>query len=279
MAWTAYQLVLRLLSPMHIGAGKVGSLQITRPYVTGRVWWGALTARLTRALFKPARPEDYAETGRLVNEQLAFTYFYLACPTTGGAFAPCFPWDNPDDFDYRFRRSYASTSLVYPQQAAAETTLHEIEYMSPRRLDNGEPVFLLGYLFARDDCHFPWTNALSRLQFGGERGYGWGAVRLQSVEPLTSPLLFGALNAQLDADRPRVTVPAGERLLAHAQAKDAPTEGMVEPLVGREWRAADKTNRHSGAHVEYAGFYMRPGAKALADTQFTIGPFGVWVLE
>ena len=48
MTWRAFEVVLRLRSPMHIGCGKVGNLQRTRPYVTGRVLWGALTMRLTR---------------------------------------------------------------------------------------------------------------------------------------------------------------------------------------------------------------------------------------
>ena len=45
MAWRAYKIVLRLRSPLHIGRGKVGNLQRTRPYVAGRNLWGALTAR------------------------------------------------------------------------------------------------------------------------------------------------------------------------------------------------------------------------------------------
>src|SRR5213082_2804295 len=72
MTWTAYRIVFRLLSPMHIGWRKVGNLQQTRPYVLGRSLWGALTARLTRI----SGSNDYSEIGEQVDQQLAFTYFY-----------------------------------------------------------------------------------------------------------------------------------------------------------------------------------------------------------
>ena len=37
--WTAYRVVLRLRGPMHIGNGRVGNIQQTRPYVPGRNIW------------------------------------------------------------------------------------------------------------------------------------------------------------------------------------------------------------------------------------------------
>src|SRR5437588_6306984 len=72
MAWTAYQVSFRLLSPLHIGWRKLGNLQQTRPYVTGRTLLGALTARITRE----QGSNEYTEIGKLVDKQLTFTYFY-----------------------------------------------------------------------------------------------------------------------------------------------------------------------------------------------------------
>ena len=46
MTWTVYRVTWRLLAPMHIGWRKLGNMQQTRPYVTGRNLWGAFTARL-----------------------------------------------------------------------------------------------------------------------------------------------------------------------------------------------------------------------------------------
>ena len=48
MVWTIYRVTLKLTSPLHVGWKKIGNLMITRPYVTGRTLWGALTARLVR---------------------------------------------------------------------------------------------------------------------------------------------------------------------------------------------------------------------------------------
>lgn len=79
MTWTAYRVVFRLKSPMHIGCGKVGNVQRTRPYVTGRMFWGALTMRLTRDQHQPAtRSELYQKIGGEVHQYLKFTYFYPA---------------------------------------------------------------------------------------------------------------------------------------------------------------------------------------------------------
>ena len=70
MSWTAYRIFLRLLTPVHIGAAKLGNLQTTRPYIHGKALWGGLTARLARD--NPALNGDYAGVGRRVNEELAF---------------------------------------------------------------------------------------------------------------------------------------------------------------------------------------------------------------
>jgi hypothetical protein len=48
MNWIGYRVVFRLRSPLHIGWRKAGNVQVTRPYLTGRSFWGALTERLVR---------------------------------------------------------------------------------------------------------------------------------------------------------------------------------------------------------------------------------------
>jgi hypothetical protein len=48
MTWTAYRVVFRVKTPLHIGDAKMGNVHYTRPYVTGRAIWGALTERVTR---------------------------------------------------------------------------------------------------------------------------------------------------------------------------------------------------------------------------------------
>jgi hypothetical protein len=110
MTWKAYQVTFQLLSPMHIGWRKLGNLQQTRPYLTGRTLWGALTARLTREAGGIGK--DYEAIGKKVDEQLAFTYFY---PSTvkDSIKDSLWPWPDKkwDEFAWKFMGSYAGTSL------------------------------------------------------------------------------------------------------------------------------------------------------------------------
>src|SRR5712692_8407277 len=98
MTWVTYQVTFRLLSPMHIGWRKLGNLQQTRPYVTGRSLWGALTARITRELGS----SDYEKIGKQADQQLAFTYFYPSTSKDPDAIR-LWPWgDNWDKFAWSF---------------------------------------------------------------------------------------------------------------------------------------------------------------------------------
>ncbi|MCX7609760.1 MAG: hypothetical protein N2049_11185, partial [Anaerolineales bacterium] len=117
MAWSAYQVIFRLRSPMHIGWGKVGNLQRTRPYVTGRTLWGALTMRLTRDAAQGHGPVtdsfEYRKIGDQIHQHLAFTYFYPATQS-GNDYWVAWPWENESLFRRRFLSSYQGTALTYP---------------------------------------------------------------------------------------------------------------------------------------------------------------------
>lgn len=149
MTWIAYRVVFKLKSPLHIGYGKVGNVQRTRAYVTGRVFWGALTMRLTRDGTDGAatNSSQYQGYGERVNQQLAFTYFYPALQPENQDYKVQWCWENESLFRRRFLSSYASTALVYPQQAAEEGFLHEVEFISPRTLDDRQQVY-------REDTNF-----------------------------------------------------------------------------------------------------------------------------
>jgi hypothetical protein len=232
MVWTAYQVTFRLLSPMHIGWRRVGNLQQTRPYVTGRNLWGALTERL---VCENGR-SNYTETGKQVDEQLAFSYFYpsAACDTV-----TLWPWgDTWDEFAWAFLDSYASTALEQEQgRSAAEGSLHETEYIAPytralsaRSIAAGTPVYLVGYIFVSGGCQLGWRAALDRLQIGGERGYGWGRLSLKSCQEVQNRSFFGLYELDCMGDRPLLTATGGSTgaddppLLAHVD-----TEGQAAP--------------------------------------------------
>lgn len=277
--WHAYRVIFRLRAPLHIGWGKVGNLQRTRPYVTGRALWGALTMRLTRdkAGAGPATDSvDYQRFGERVKEDLAFTYFYPATQAKSD-YQVDWPWEKENLFRRRFLSSYQGTALFPFHHSAAIGMLREVEFISPYTLDTGEPVFLVGYIFERDGSKLAWREALKRVQFGGERGYGWGDVGLIRIDEVKDDALFGG-KAKLDgnAKQVRICVPALEPLLAHTLAVNLPVKGEVEPLVGREWRSYNRIHRYAGQHVEFMGVCFTPGSKVTEDLVLTIGQYGIW---
>ena len=273
MNWIGYRVVFRLRSPLHIGWRKAGNVQVTRPYLTGRSFWGALTERLARDTAaqkgqKATTSNDYHESGHQVNEYLAFTYFYPALQS-GNDYQVVWPWDDERTFRRRFLSSYQSTALVYPEHSAAEGSLHEIEFLSPHTLDTADPVYLIGYVFAHKDCSLPWHDALTRLQFGGERGYGWGKTELVSLEKTDD-----AFSCTVDCSgrRPVITVPQDKRLLAHTKPDQIMIAGEVEPLVGREWH----TNSGAGAFITHFGVVYALGGRVKSERRFAVESFGLW---
>ncbi len=280
MTWRAYEVTLRLCSPLHVGWGKVGNLQRTRPYVTGRVLWGALTMRLTRDAFHgcgaATDSKEYQKFGKKVHRDLAFTYFYPALKSNNG-YQVVWPWENESNFRRRFLGSYQGTALSHSQQSAAEGMLHEVEFVSPNTLDTGETVFLKGYVFEKKGCALNWRLALKRLQIGGERGYGWGDLELVSTWPSSDGRLFGEVATfQGDGDIPVIQVSSGGHLLAHTFATDLPVVGDVEPLVGREWRSDDACRRHAGQYVAFSAICFIPGGVTLQALDFAVNKYGIW---
>jgi len=274
MNWIGYRVVFRLRSPLHIGWRKAGNVQVTRPYLTGRSFWGALTERLVRdeAVRTGQMATDsngYQKIGAQVNECLAFTYFYPAL-RSGNDYQVVWTWDDERTFRRRFLSSYQSTALVYPAHSAAEGSLHEIEFLSPHMLDTADPVYLVGYVFAHKDCSLPWRDALTRLRFGGERGYGWGKTELVRLEKANNDVFGYAVDCS--GSRPVITVPQDKRLLAHTKPDQAMIAGEVEPLVGREWH----NNSGAGVSITHCEVVYAPGGIATNEHCFAVESFGLW---
>jgi len=279
MAWTMYKVVLRLLSPLHVGAGQLGNVQRARSYVTGKTLWGALTARITRDA--PKFGGDYQAVGQQLQKQLAFSYFYPAV----GAQVDVWPWgDTADEFTWRYLNTYAGTALDYSCNTAEEGSLHEVEYLAPTTRD-GKPVNLIGYIFERAGCNLPWQAALPRLQLGGERTYGWGRVDLPQTDTIgdrherveDDGFLFNQWKVELDHDRPRVrAISDNSRLLAHTLATGphalSGVRGALEPLVGRETRQAHE----HGKDPINSGVCGLPGAPVPRDTCLVVQVHGIW---
>lgn len=264
MTWQKYRLVFRLLAPLHIGYRTAGNLMQTRGYVPGRVLWAALTARLTRDGDNGADSLRYIEIGQQVQVHFRFTYLYPATQN-GTGFDTHYPWD--EDFDYLFLNSYASTALNYASQSAEEAMLHETEFIAPQTR-NGQQVYLIGNVYTRAELPVQlknWTEALDRLQFGAERGYGWGRVRKVSCD----------IQCDRFDNEPTANLHNG-LVTAHVKAeKTTGIVGPVEPLIG--WERNNDIKRTSNWRLSpEASICYAPGAKVTGEGNFTIGPYGIW---
>ncbi len=269
MAWTMYRVTLRLLSPLHVGHFKQGNVQRARPYITGRALWGALTARLTRD--NPSLGSNYQNVGEQVNQQLAFSYFF---PSTEDDKVTLFPWDDPDEFVWRYLHAYASTALDYSRNAALEGSLHETEYIAPVTRE-GEPAYLVGFIFEKSGCSLEWQNALKFLPLGGERTYGWGRLRLEG-EPQSPASFWPDWEVDLNQSRPLLRFTgASSRAYAHVKATGVAAQGLIEPLVGRETRQA---NQH-GETLSQAVVCWVPGASLAGQVSLQIRDNGIWEVE
>lgn len=274
--WQGYQVVLRLVSPMHVGQHRLGNVRLTRGYVPARLWWAALTARLTRQTRQgdasSPSAEDYSQMGKRVHETMALGYLYPALRTEQG-WQVFYPWDDAMTFRARFLSSYASTALIYPQQSAAQGSLHEVEFLAPqtRSIDGkeSEAVYLVGNVWVREDAP-AWRTVLPYLQFGGERGYGWGRIALMEV---TESTRWGHHEIISGRGRPVVQVAAGGTLLAHTPAREVQAVGSIEALVGRQW-----TQEGPGRTVEpFGGICYEPGSRVEQESYFTVGAYGLWL--
>jgi hypothetical protein len=239
---------------LHIGWRKVGNVQQTRLYVTGRNLWGALAARL-------AASGDYDKVGPTVKKHFCATYLWPAFDESG---------DVTPNEDYLRRiaarciASYASTAIDASSGAADEGSLHETEFISPRTTDTGDPVYLTGYCFTDTglESTLPgWRSALGAVRLGGERKYGWGVVELLHLQGISSDKVFG-VSVALDGTRPILR--GIQTLPAHGLALPAEEDGIryrpvsargdIEVLVGREWSA-----QGAGQRISRAKFCYPPG--------------------
>jgi len=144
----------------------------------------------------------------------------------------------------------------------------------------GVPVYLVGYLFAKNSIDL-FSNALTKIQLGAERRYGWGRIQLanQNLEP-TNELIFHRwqLNSY-DSIRPEITAKADTFLPAHAIAADSllpsvgnTVKGVIEPLVGRETNDAN----YFGRKIARARICWLPGSNVEKNAAMAIGNYGIW---
>jgi hypothetical protein len=284
MSWRLYRIRLSLQSAVHAGSLPVGNILKTRPYVSGKSVWGAVTAGLVARHSGSLAHSRYSVTGYQVRERLRFGYFFPMVENSRGERVPDF---DSDRFEYEFLDSYTSTALNNEAGVAEENSLHEIEvircWSRPVASDRPWRVHLVGHLAVEDygpvvcqddDIVFDTASIrglLSGVQLGGKRGYGFGRIAVEEFAKADN-----AFGGEFDASG-TLRLPEGVPAAAHIdmeQLQMVPRSGRQEPFVGREWREHEGFG--AGQFVSEAKFCWAPGAVFECALSFRIGHYGVW---
>jgi hypothetical protein len=229
MSWTLYRWIWRVETPLFVGMPPSGSLNRSRLYLPARTMHGAVAAELARLNGNDKTDfPDYGKFGKEVGVNCRFTYLYPAekyndqfltwLPRyvaaerdgqdrkteqkVGLRWCPC-PQDSKEDLSDRgFRRrlfdSRAGTAIASETDSASEGTLRETECIHPWWRDSSgnraesNPVFLLGYVFLRNNGFRRQLESLETLFVGGDTKYGLGKIKKEQWDDLsTASFVFG----------------------------------------------------------------------------------------
>lgn len=126
-------------------------------------------------------------------------------------------------------------------------------------------------------------DAITDIQVGGERIYGFGALTLaEKNEVRQSDTLFGKNELVLTTNGARVNTDGAVIALSHVRIPDRvplnynykEVKGDMAPLVVREW-----DSKGAGRYVNYHGIALAPGTWFETDCQIAIDEFGLWKLS
>lgn len=291
MAWQAYSLTYRAMTPVLLGSHPLGFVQRTRYYAPSWTLWGAITAQLTRACLSQATGRDYQDVGRFVRDNILTSYAYLL--VDGQSARPHFVGGrlhygsrSTAEFETCFVTSRGHTAVA-PESITAHTgTLHETETLAAYD-QAGKPVRWQFTLYMRQ----PWKappdllqeltavdvlKILEELTIGGDRRYGLGRIKRERTENLT---------AVEGNDRPvPVEWNPEERVLrAHLRLDNLSGEmirGRVEAIPWRWWQNKPKGAWGPGQAAKVQCFYS-PGShiEAGVSGKPVIGEYGIWRWE
>jgi hypothetical protein len=201
------------------------------------------------------------------------------------------PGKQEADVEAIFVSSYVSTTLDAGRHDAADRLLHEIEHLQPHAQIAGDcwETHLVGGVWIAlggdpsgietrlegEAVLIKGLPILDRLTIGGERGYGFG--RLQLTEDHIDYLGLRSWEAQEGGPNGPLLVPPERSagILAHAKYKPGKYyEGVLEPVVGREWDA----NKGAGRSLAGGIVYVSPGGRCPASA-YDVDGKGFWIAK
>jgi hypothetical protein len=166
--------------------------------------------------------------------------------------------------------------------------LHEIEYIQPHACYGGKclDTYLVGGLWvnpgigasldgARVEGKTVLMNGIPILEkptVGGESGYGFG--RLELTEDKTDCLGLSGWKAQEGGSTGLCIIPPDQTapILAHVRYEPGQRyEGVLEPIVGREW----DTDKGAGRFIAQGIVCIAPGGRCFSKA-YEIDNRGFW---
>lgn len=295
MTWYLYSWSFQLKSPLHVGFHKVMHFFRTKPYIPGKLLWGALTAKLTPML----GVNDYQKIGDFLKKAIRFGYlypcvddqFFLPKYTENGL---VFCSLSKNEFEKRFISSMASTAIDSDSLSAEEGMLHEVEFINPYTIDDEKPVFMKGLLWIKEfsengfniirknnklfikynglDLDFKDKLANS-FQVGGERKYGFGLLELNELDECKN---LGEFSGEWFDNCGEVYLKLGSNnsIWSHAShSNNIDIKGNIEPIVGRDWDNKGSGRKLNAQHE----LFWSPGSILNEDRNFKITDFGLWI--
>ncbi len=222
MAKTWYELKVKPIQPLHIGAGQYGVLSPSMTFIPGKTMWGALTAALGNYLGK-TEEEMRKDSCMTIFEVISNFY-----PVINGE--PCFPKYkkgelhlgeySEKEFRYLFTDTFVSTSITAEQQSAKEDSLHEIEHILPSSKDESNNSHLelhwKGILSIDLDEEMSNKNGFKlklgdflkkerEIVIGGERKYGFGLAKILELKPFDKEEDWNLGNGEFLMPKPEIT--------------------------------------------------------------------------
>lgn len=295
MPWDLYESTFRLKSPLHIGFHKISLISRTRPYVPGKLIWAALTARLTPML----GINNYQTVGQFLKQSIRYGYFYLFVDEK--LYFPIYTEEGlkfgklqQNEFEKKFISSMTSTAIQPQTLTAEEGMLHEIEFINPYTIDDGNKVYLKGLLWIKDikgseiniskedgsvifhrEQKVVTLEKGFYLQIGGERRYGFGLIELAEIKKISgsdlSPFNLGKWQEQ--NGEVIISLDKGSPVLGHVKySNNLNIKGDLELIVRRDW----DNEKGAGKLLKAEGLFWMPGSILVEDKNFKVIDLGFW---
>lgn len=315
--WKRLDVVFTLKSALHIGylPSKGSVISPTRYYVPGKNFWGAITKRLTEMLNPNPNASNYEEIAKKVKDNFRFSYFYLYDDET--IFIPEYTEEgllfgddknrhiDKLDIERRFIGSRVLTAIDSKTGTAKDEKLHEIEFINDKFIDDKGQIKntkIIGCIWVKRDFNLDnheieindsgifldGLNVLEELTLGGELGYGFGLVRLESINRKEFPL-------KIEDEREEITqiLQNDKPILSHLKYDKNSIdyfEGEIELVLGRGYfdvegfnnKKSDRYKENSGEVLSKAEYCLAPGSKVgLKDTnkKIILNWAGIMIIE